>query len=161
FGEEIGFTGESEKHKFTTYERDGALDYAVNRQYHSQHGRFNQVDPLGMGAASLADPQSLNLYSYVLNDPVNFTDPLGLYEACVHEAMTEFLAKLAGFSDADAARLGTFTGDGPGGADSKEFAATTRKNMANWVFHGKGTIPDIHFASEQRLSRMKASFQYH
>ena len=78
FGEEIGFTGESEKHKFTTYERDGALDYAVNRHYDPQRGRFNQVDPLGMGAASLAEPQSLNLYSYVQNDTVNFTDPLGL-----------------------------------------------------------------------------------
>src|SRR5262249_11221312 len=78
FGEEIGFTGESEKHKFTTYERDGTLDYAVNRHYASQQGRFNHVDPLGMGAASLSNPQSLNLYSYVQNDPVNFVDPSGL-----------------------------------------------------------------------------------
>jgi len=78
FGEEIGFTGESEKHKFTTYERDGALDYAVNRHYASQQGRFAQADPLGMGAASLADPQSLNLYSYVQNDPGNAVDPSGL-----------------------------------------------------------------------------------
>jgi RHS repeat-associated protein len=83
FGEEIGFTGESEKHKFTTYERDGALDYAVNRHYDPQRGRFNQVDPLGMGAASLADPQSLNLYSYVRNDPVNFVDPSGLLRIAV------------------------------------------------------------------------------
>jgi hypothetical protein len=73
--------------------------------------------------------------------------------------MTEFLAKLAGKSDALAADLGRFTGDGPGGADSKEFAATGFKNMAKWVFLGKGTIPDIHFASEKRLSSMKASFQ--
>ena len=79
FGEEIGVSGEGEKHKFTTYERDGTgLDYAVNRHYDPQQGRFNQVDPLGMGAASLADPQSLNLYSYVRNDPVNSVDPSGL-----------------------------------------------------------------------------------
>src|SRR5262249_5117181 len=32
FGEEIGVSGAGEKHKFTTYERDGTgLDYAVNR----------------------------------------------------------------------------------------------------------------------------------
>ncbi|HEX5081228.1 MAG TPA: RHS repeat-associated core domain-containing protein, partial [Blastocatellia bacterium] len=79
FGEEIGFTNESEKHKFTTYERDGiGLDYAVNRHYASQLGRFNQADPLGMGASSLTDPQSLNMYSYVKNDPVNYVDPSGL-----------------------------------------------------------------------------------
>ncbi len=79
FGEEIGASGEGEKHKFTTYERDGTgLDYAVNRHYASQLGRFNQVDPLGMGAASLAAPQSLNQYSYVGNDPVNQIDPTGL-----------------------------------------------------------------------------------
>jgi RHS repeat-associated protein len=79
FGEEIGGSGEGEKHKFTTYERDGTgLDYAVNRHYASQLGRFNQVDPLGMRAASPVDPQSLNLYSYVQNDPVNYTDLSGL-----------------------------------------------------------------------------------
>jgi RHS repeat-associated protein len=80
FGEEIGGSGEREKHKFGSYERDGTgIDYAVNRHYASQQGRFNQVDPLGMGASSLADPQSLNLYSYTQNDPINLNDPTGLY----------------------------------------------------------------------------------
>jgi RHS repeat-associated protein len=82
FGEEIGVSGEGEKHKFTTYERDTTgLDYAVNRHYDPQRGRFNQADPLGMGAASLADPQTLNLYGYVRNNPVNSVDPLGLQES--------------------------------------------------------------------------------
>ncbi|MBK7600582.1 MAG: hypothetical protein IPJ07_19550 [Acidobacteria bacterium] len=40
-----------------------------------------QADPLGLGAADAANPQSLNLYSYVGNDPVNFTDPTGLFLA--------------------------------------------------------------------------------
>ena len=31
-----------------------------------------------MGAAELANPQSLNLYAYVENDPINSSDPLGL-----------------------------------------------------------------------------------
>jgi RHS repeat-associated protein len=68
------------KKRFTTYDRSEAtgLDYAVNRHYSSAQGRFTQVDPIGMGAAELADPQSLNLYAYVENDPINSSDPLGL-----------------------------------------------------------------------------------
>jgi len=67
-------------HKFTGYERDWAtnLDHAKARTYNNNRGRFMQPDPLGLGAADLSDPQSLNRYSYVGNDPVNFTDPLGL-----------------------------------------------------------------------------------
>ncbi len=37
-----------------------------------------QPDPLGLGAADATNPQSLNLYSYVQNDPMNFVDPSGL-----------------------------------------------------------------------------------
>jgi RHS repeat-associated protein len=72
--------GNPSKKRFTSYDRSDAtgLDYAVNRFYSPQQGRFTQVDPIGMGAAELTNPQSLNLYSYVENDPVNSTDPLGL-----------------------------------------------------------------------------------
>jgi RHS repeat-associated protein len=77
FGEEFGGIGESTKRIFTNYERETWLDYAMNRHYDPRHGRFIQADPLGMGAASLTDPQSLNLYSYTRNDPINATDPKG------------------------------------------------------------------------------------
>lgn len=68
--------------RFTSYDRSAAtgLDYAVNRFYHSQYGRFTQIDPLGMGAVNPSDPQSLNLYAYVSNDPINAVDPIGLQE---------------------------------------------------------------------------------
>jgi len=67
-------------HRFTSYDRSATtgLDYAVNRHYDSQQGRFTQVDPAGMDATSLENPQTLNLYSYCANDPVNNTDPSGL-----------------------------------------------------------------------------------
>ncbi|HKR11962.1 MAG TPA: RHS repeat-associated core domain-containing protein [Pyrinomonadaceae bacterium] len=66
--------------RFTTYDRSAAtgLDYAVNRHYDSQQGRFTQVDPAGMHATNLDDPQTLNLYAYCTNDPVNNIDPSGL-----------------------------------------------------------------------------------
>jgi RHS repeat-associated protein len=65
---------------FTSYDRSAAtgLDYAVNRFYDSQQGRFTQTDPLDLAGITLDDPQSHNAYSYVQNDPVNFIDPLGL-----------------------------------------------------------------------------------
>ena len=67
---------------FSSYDRNSStgLDYAVNRDYDSQE-RFTQVDPMDMAAADFSSPQSLNLYSYVLNDPMNLTDPLGLADA--------------------------------------------------------------------------------
>jgi hypothetical protein len=48
------------------------------REYGIQ-GRWPSPDPLGPGAFSLADPQSLNRYAYVLNNPETFIDPLGLW----------------------------------------------------------------------------------
>ena len=65
--------------KFTGYERDYGTntDNAMARQYHHNNGRFMQADPLGLDASDLENPQSLNLYSYVQNDPVNFVDPSG------------------------------------------------------------------------------------
>src|SRR5260370_22599385 len=35
---------------------------------------------MGIGSARLTRPQSLNLYAYVQNDPINAADPLGLEE---------------------------------------------------------------------------------
>lgn len=73
-------TGAS-KRRFTSYERSAmtGLDYAVNRHYDSQQGRFTQADPIGIGASSPGDPQSLNMYAYCGNDPVNRLDPDGLF----------------------------------------------------------------------------------
>ena len=39
-----------------------------------------QPDPMGIRAANLTNPQSLNRYAYVTNDPINKVDPLGLFE---------------------------------------------------------------------------------
>jgi hypothetical protein len=44
----------------------------------SRIGRFMSPDPLGIFSSNLTDPQTLNLNSYVRNNPVNLTDPSGL-----------------------------------------------------------------------------------
>jgi RHS repeat-associated protein len=67
--------------RYTTYLRDGnESDEAQMRRYNRWWSRFDQPDPFD-GSYRLADPQSLNRYSYVQNDPVNFVDPSGL-EQC-------------------------------------------------------------------------------
>ena len=93
FGEEIyagvggrstsqKYVGDNIKQKFTGYQRDDetGLDYSQARYYSSQHGRFTSVDPL-IASATIKNPQTFNRYSYALNSPYKFTDPLGL-SAC-------------------------------------------------------------------------------
>lgn len=67
--------------RFTSYDRSAStgLDYAVNRSYDPAQGRFTQVDRVGMEAVRLTSPQSLNLYAYCENDPINVSDPLGTW----------------------------------------------------------------------------------
>jgi RHS repeat-associated protein len=73
-------SGAPSKRRFTSYDRSGTtgLDYAINRHYDAQQGRFTQVDPIGLGDSDLISPQTLNLYSYCTNDPINQIDPDGL-----------------------------------------------------------------------------------
>jgi RHS repeat-associated protein len=68
----------NDREKFATYTRDSAtgLDYAVNRYYSSQWGRFLSPDPSGLNV-SRRNPQSWNLYAYVNNDPIAENDPSG------------------------------------------------------------------------------------
>ena len=64
---------------YTGYEDDkeSGLEFAQARYYNASHGRYTSVDPL-TASASIRDPQTFNRYSYVLNSPYKFTDPLGL-----------------------------------------------------------------------------------
>ncbi|HKD39328.1 MAG TPA: RHS repeat-associated core domain-containing protein [Myxococcaceae bacterium] len=70
----------STNQRFTSYDRSSVtgLDNAVNRHYDALQGRFTQVDPLATAATQPEHPQTLNLYAYAANDPVNKSDPLGL-----------------------------------------------------------------------------------
>jgi len=82
--------------RFTTYERSPVaalqyLDYAVNRHYDNQQGRFTQVDPIGFEATDPIDPQTLNMYAYCVNDPVNAIDPDGLFFKKLFKAIWKVL----------------------------------------------------------------------
>ncbi|MCP4422305.1 MAG: RHS repeat-associated core domain-containing protein, partial [Chloroflexi bacterium] len=62
-----GFTGHKENH-------DIGLTYMNARFYVPGIGRFASADTI---VPNPANPQSFNRYSYVLNSPLNFTDPSG------------------------------------------------------------------------------------
>jgi RHS repeat-associated protein len=53
------------------YDGESGNYYMWHREYDPYLGRFLQRDPLGEG-------ESLNLYAYVHNNPINATDPTGL-----------------------------------------------------------------------------------
>lgn len=65
-------------YRFTGYEYDSetGLDYAFARYYSPRLGRFYSTDPLGGVVGSL---QSHNAYAYTVNNPLNYTDPTGMW----------------------------------------------------------------------------------
>ena len=72
-----GTCGDASPMHFTGKERDSesGLDNFGARYDSSQYGRFMSPDPV---AGSAWNPQSLNAYSYVWNNPLNLTDPTGM-----------------------------------------------------------------------------------
>ena len=79
YGEQIA-GGSGSTHKFTGKERDveSGLDNFEARYFSSSLGRFGSPDPL-LNSGRPDNPQSWNRYTYTLNNPLNFTDPTGLY----------------------------------------------------------------------------------
>jgi RHS repeat-associated protein len=93
FGDGLLVTGaDATEHHFTGKERDteSGLDYFGARYDASNLGRFMTPDwaakPVTVPYAKFGDPQSLNLYSYVENGPVNRADADG------HDTAVKYLA---------------------------------------------------------------------
>jgi len=81
FGENISTDSGISTHEFTGNQRDGesSLDHTLFRKYSFLSARWTSPDPL---RGSIANPQSLNRYAYVGNNPMNLTDPTGLVPGC-------------------------------------------------------------------------------
>jgi RHS repeat-associated protein len=65
------------------YDSDTQFDYSVARFESGQWGRFHSPDPY-MGSMDVSNPQTLNRYSYVANNPTNAVDPSGM-KIIVHQ----------------------------------------------------------------------------
>jgi RHS repeat-associated protein len=89
FGEELfagqggrtlqqGYAADGIRQKFTQKERDNetGLDYFLARYYSSTEGRFMSPD---LFAGKRGNPQTLNRYSYVKNNPLKYIDPAGYF----------------------------------------------------------------------------------
>jgi len=82
FGEQVGATGtDASSSHFALLDQDLAagagLSHAMFREYSSIEGRWTSPDP-SQGSYDSSNPQSLNRYSYALNNPLSLNDPLGL-----------------------------------------------------------------------------------
>ncbi len=84
FGEVNGSSGSDlDPSHFAWLDQDGTfsasslgLQHATFREYNSIQGRWMSPDPYS-GSYDETNPQSLNRYSYVMNNPLGYTDPTG------------------------------------------------------------------------------------
>ncbi len=91
----------SSRYQFTGREYDSfsGLQYSRARFYDPRIGRFISQDPIGFNGG-------MNQFNYVGGNPVNKTDPSGLYEIDVHYYLTLYLAQRSGcFSQGQAVAI--------------------------------------------------------
>ena len=128
------FTGSNlDPYKFTGKERDteSGLDYFGARYYGSSIGRFMSPDwsakREAVPYAKLANPQSLNLYAYMNNNPLLGIDPDGHSTATEAESTACAAANASGnYCSSSQPDLGT---------EQDRFTAVLRQSMAQYQFY--------------------------
>jgi RHS repeat-associated protein len=83
FGQELSpqNTGIRFQYAGMEYDTESNLNHTDFRQYASSEGRWLRPDPY-LGGLDLSNPQSLNRYVYVLNNPLIMNDAKGLMPGC-------------------------------------------------------------------------------
>ncbi|MEN3370478.1 MAG: hypothetical protein V7609_2621 [Verrucomicrobiota bacterium] len=116
----------------------GIYDYR-HRMYHPQLGRFLQTDPTGFDAGDM------NLFRYCGDDPVDHTDPMGLYKIIEKGLTPDQIKQLEEGQKTAADKLekgASAVENGlKAGEDSNEFKAV--KKDFEGVFHKPITTADM------------------
>ena len=125
---------------FAGLERDAesGTEHAQFRNYTSRQGRWLSPDPY-TGSYDLTNPQSMNRYAYVLNNPMSMLDPSGLVVICdetgCHDCDSDDTACASKGGDCVAnGTEGCITASNPGNA-------TTLQPTANSPSSGGGGAP--------------------
>lgn len=136
-----GISPSNGHYTFTGYESDQSesdTDYAIFRNLSTSMGRFNRPDPYD-GSYDLANPQSLNRYSYVVNSPLIFNDIFGLtcdfYEYSVPNTDGTYGTTTYGtyYCDDDGGVVGiTHDGDGGTAGGGGGGVAPNNGNQTSW-----------------------------
>jgi RHS repeat-associated protein len=71
------YIGEKNKYAQTQYDATANLNYAQARYEDGVRGQFLSQDPVFWTNMNIADPQSMNAYSYTDDNPIVFRDPSG------------------------------------------------------------------------------------
>ena len=142
--------------RFTSYDRSGTtgLDYAVNRIYSSEQGRFTQPDPIGMASVDLTDPQTLNLYTYARNNPIDFTGPDGLHPRYMSGGFdfNSFSSMYAFWGS----KIVDLPGFGTEWGSLSEFSLVQYEERVENAFSGRGFLTDEEYTEQERRASQDA-----
>lgn len=108
-------------------------------------GRFMSPDPSGLEYAAPTNPQSLNLYSYVLNNPLHNIDPTGL--ECVWDDGSYDSNDDAQTGARAVDSSGNHTGCSGAGGTWVDHSYFTANNMADWSSQANSNLAGMTVSS--------------
>lgn len=144
--------------KFTGKERDSETgwDYFGARYMSSAQGRFTSPDPVWITPRRMLDPQELNLYAYVRNNPLKYIDPDGtileLAASSEEDARKKFALIQRGLTQTDRSHVRLVVGNGKNGFAKGHFGITAdadhKSNSRNFqTLQGTANSKDLAIAS--------------
>ncbi|MGH9686523.1 MAG: RHS repeat-associated core domain-containing protein [Candidatus Acidiferrales bacterium] len=148
---DLSFTGMNQDTHANVYDFP-AREYGIQ-------GRWPSPDPAGMSSMHWEDPQTLNRYAYVRNNPLSATDPTGM-DGTVNTCtvwIIEMVCPFPGFSyEPDMAIGGTVLG-APGGGDPSFSVGADVSIGGNDFISGNNEFDALNAPANQAFSNV---FQY-